>query len=108
MYYGFPDGSVVKNPPANAGDTGDMGSIPRSGRCPGGGNGKPLQYSYLENSRDRGAWQATVHGVAKTQTWLSMHAHMIYDIFYLLKFIFLSLSIEKIKNKDEFSSKEHP
>ena len=54
--------SVVKNPPANAGD---MGSIPKLGRSPGEGNGNPLQYSYLENSMDRGAWKATVHGVAK-------------------------------------------
>ena len=67
-YYGFPDGSVAKNPPANAGDTEDMGWILRSERSPGGGNGKPLQYSYLENSMDRGAWQAIVHGVAKRQT----------------------------------------
>ena len=66
--YGFPDGSVAKNPPANAGDTEDMGWILRSERSPGGGNGKPLQYSYLENSMDRGAWQAIVHGVAKRQT----------------------------------------
>ena len=64
----FPRGAVVKNPPANAGDA---GSIPGSGRAPGGGNGNLLQYSYLENSMDRGAWQATVHGVAKSQTRLS-------------------------------------
>ena len=57
--------SVLKNPPANAGDT---GSIPGSGRCPGGGNGNPLQYSCQENAMDRGAWQATVHRVAKSQT----------------------------------------
>ena len=56
---GFPGGSVVKNLPANAGDTGDTGSIPGSGRSPGEGNGNPLQYSYLENPMDRGAWQAT-------------------------------------------------
>ena len=49
MYMGFPGGSVVKNPPANAGDEEDVGSIPGSGRCPGGGNGNPLQYSGLEN-----------------------------------------------------------
>ena len=61
-YLGFPGGSVVKNPPANAGDT---GSIPGLGRSPGEGNGNPLQYSYLGNSMDRGAWQATVHGVTK-------------------------------------------
>ena len=69
----FPGGSVVKNLPANAGATGDAGSIPGWGRSPGGGNGNPLQYSCLENPRDRGAWCATVHGVAKSQTWLNEH-----------------------------------
>ena len=64
----------VKNPPANAGDTGDMGLIPGSGRSPGRGNGNPLQYSCLENSMNRGAWWATVHGVTKSQARLSMHA----------------------------------
>ena len=59
---GFPSGSVVKNPPANAGDT---GSVPVSGRPPGEGNDNPLQDSCLENPMDRGTWQATVHGVAK-------------------------------------------
>ena len=62
---------VVKNPPANAGDTRDAGSIPGLGRPPGGGNGNPLQYSCLKNPMDRGAWQATVHGVAKSWTQLS-------------------------------------
>ena len=56
---------LVKNPPASAGDKRDMGSIPRSGRLPGEGNDYPLQYSSLENSMDRGAWWATVHGVVK-------------------------------------------
>ena len=56
---------MIKNPPASAGDT---GSIPGLGRCPGEGNGHPLQYSCLENSMDRGAWQATVHGVTKSWT----------------------------------------
>ena len=56
---------MVKNLPAHAGDTGDVGLIPGSGRSPGGGDGSPLQYSCLENSMDRGAWQATVHGVAE-------------------------------------------
>ena len=59
---------VVKNPSANAGDIGDVGSIPGSGRPLGGGHGSPLQYSCLENPMDRGAWQATVHGVAQTLT----------------------------------------
>ena len=67
-YLGFPGGTVVKNPPANAGDARDVGSIPGSGRSPGVGNGNPLQYSCLENSMDRGAWQATVHVVAKNWT----------------------------------------
>ena len=56
---------VVKNVLANAGDARDMGSLPGSGRSPGVGNGNPLQYSCLKNSMDRGAWWATVHGVAK-------------------------------------------
>ena len=68
---GFPGGSVVQNPPANAGDTIDMGSIPGLGRSSGVGNGNPLQYSCLGNPLDREAWQATVHGVAKHQTQLS-------------------------------------
>jgi len=59
---------VVKNSPANSGDAGDMGSIPGLGRSPGGGNGSPLQYSCLGNPIDRGAWLATVHGIAKSQT----------------------------------------
>ena len=62
---GFPGDSVVKNLPANAGDIRDAGSIPGSGRSPGEGNGNPLQYSCLENSIDRGACWATVHGVAR-------------------------------------------
>ena len=57
---------MVKNLLANARDIRDVGSIPGSGRSPGEGNGNPLQYSCLENSTDRGAWWATVHGVAKS------------------------------------------
>ena len=59
---------VVKNPPANAGDTRHVGSIPELGRSPGTGSGNSLQYSCLENSIDRGAWWAIVHGIAKNQT----------------------------------------
>ena len=69
---------VVKNPLANAGNVRNVGSIPGSGRSPGEGNGNPLQYSCLENLMDRGAWWATVHRVAKSQTQLkrlSMHMH---------------------------------
>ena len=62
------DGSVVKNLPASTGASGDAGSIPGSGRSPGGGHGNPLQYSCLGNPMDRGAWWATVHGVTKSQT----------------------------------------
>ena len=61
---------VVKNPPANGGDVRDLGSVPGSGRSPGGGHGNPLQYSCLENPMDRGAWWATVHGVKESQTQL--------------------------------------
>ena len=59
---------MLKNPPANAGDAGDGGSIPGSERSHGGGNGNPLQYSCLGNLMDRGPWQATVHRVTKGQT----------------------------------------
>ena len=59
--WGFPGGSVVKNLPANAEDTGDGGLIPGLGRSLGGGNGYPLQYSCLENPKDRKVWWATVH-----------------------------------------------
>ena len=61
-------GSVVKTLPVTAGD---VGSIPGLGGSPGKGNGNPLQYSCLENTMDRGAWQATVHGVTNSQTQLS-------------------------------------
>ena len=59
---------LVKNPPPNAGDVRDTGSIPGLGRSPGGGHGNPLQYFYLENPMDRRAWWATVRGVAKSWT----------------------------------------
>ena len=62
---------VVNNPPASAGDMRDMGSIPGSGKCPGGGHGNPLQDSCLGNPLDREAWWATVHRVAKSQTLLN-------------------------------------
>ena len=73
---------VAKNPPANAGDTGDLGSIPESGRSLGGGPGKPLQYPCLEDPTDRGAWQATVHKVGKC--WIRLRrlsTHAQYDHF---------------------------
>ena len=69
---GFPGGSEVK---ASAYNAGDLGSIPGLGRSPGKGNGNPLQYSCVENPMDRGAWWATVHGVAKSQTRLRDFTH---------------------------------
>ena len=77
---------MVKNPRANAGDAGDLGSVPRLGRFPEGGNSNPFQYSCLKNLMDRGAWQPTVHGVAKSCTWLSNWAY------YIILCRFLSLS----------------
>ena len=59
---------MVKNPPSNAGDTRDGTEIPGLGRSLRGGNGNPLQYSCLRNLRDRGAWWAAIHGVAKSDT----------------------------------------
>ena len=67
--WGFPSGSGSKESACNAGD---LGSIPELGRPPGGGNGNPLQYSCLENSMDKGAWWATVHGLS------DQHFHFIY------------------------------
>ena len=64
----FPGGTVIKNPPVNAGDAGDSDSVPGSERSPGEGNGNPLQYSCLGNPMDRGAWWGTVHGVPKSWT----------------------------------------
>ena len=73
IYIGFPGGAGGKEPMCqyNAGDIRDIGLIPGLGRSPGEGNGNPLQYSCLENPMDRGAWWATVHWVAKSQTRLS-------------------------------------
>ena len=71
VHVGFSGGSVVKNPPANAGDTRDVGSIPELGRSPGGGQGNPLQYFCLGNPMNREAWQTTVHGIMKS--WKGMN-----------------------------------
>ena len=73
---------MVKKLPANGGDERDAGSISGLGRSPGEGHGNPLQYSCLENPLDRGAWQATVHGIVKSQTYLerlSMHSQLFID-----------------------------
>ena len=77
---GFPSGLDGNKSACNAGDP---GSIPGLGRSPGEGNGKPLQYSGLENPMDRGAWWATVHVVTKSQTWLSkehFHFHFMIEL----------------------------
>ena len=87
----FPRGPVVKNLLANAGDAGDMGLIPRSERSPGGGNGNPLQYYCLENSMDRGVWQAiqsmgsqTIEHYCTNTTahysYSAISAHMLYAV----------------------------
>ena len=81
-YICFPGSSVVKNPPANARD---VGSIPVSGKSPREGNGNPLQDSHLENSIDRGAWRATVHGVTKSQTPLSKQVNPYNIYIYILE-----------------------
>ena len=71
MIYGLPQWLSGKESACNAGDVGDVGSIPGSGRSSGGGNGTPLEDSCLENPMHRGAWEAAVHGVTKSQT----HTH---------------------------------
>ena len=89
-FYRFPGGSDSK---ASACDTGDLGSIPGSERCPGKGNGNPLQYSCLENSMDGGVWWATVHGVTKNRTQLSEFTHSLrytekcFFVFFLLSIV---------------------
>ena len=87
--------SLVENLPASAGDARETGSIPGSGRPPGGGHGNPLQYSYLKYPMDRGAWRATVHRIIKSWAQLSSLAHCnnyIYKIYklniYICKFYF--------------------
>ena len=81
FFWGFPDGSVVKNLSADAGDAGDAGeacSISGSGTSPGAGNGIPLQYSWGDNPMDRGGCQATAHGITESQTrwaWTKTSSH---------------------------------
>ena len=74
--------SLVKNPSANAEDLSDVGLTPGLGRSPGEINGNPLQYSYLENSMERRAWRATVHGVAKSRTQLSTDTYHLKETLY--------------------------
>ena len=90
---------VVKNLLANAGDERDAGLIPGSGSTPGGRHGNPFQYSCLENPMDRGAWWATVHGVAKSQTrlkQLSTHAHTLQKVCIFIKIQIRLKSFSKV------------
>ena len=122
MYYkicGFPSGSVIKNLPANGGDTGDLGSTPELGRSPEVGSGNPLQCSCLENPMDRGAWQATVHGLQELNMTerLRIHTHIyvrtyvyvcvyvyiymcvcVYIYMYVCMYILASLIAQLVKN----------
>ena len=82
----FPGSTEVKNPSASAGDAGDSGLIPGSGRSPGGGNGNPFQCCCLENSMDRGARQATVRRVIKSCTQVSTHEEGKSRLSFLFKF----------------------
>ena len=87
---------VVKNPPANARDIRDTGLIPGSGRSLGEGNDSPFQCFFLEKSMDRGAWWATVNGVEKNQTWLSMLAHTVFQTFSWLLCLIWSSAISDL------------
>ena len=80
---------MVKNPPANVGDTREAGSISGSGRSPEEGNGNSLQYSCLESSVDKGAWRARAQGISKSWTPLSTHAHTHTESIYLITFFLL-------------------
>ena len=99
LYWGFPDGSAGKESTCNVGD---LSLIPGLGRSPGERNSYPLQYSGLENSVDRGAWQTTVQGVAKSRTWLSnLHRHSLIRYTVCVRFThsigchFIELTIRK-------------
>ena len=90
---GFPAGSVGEESAFNALDTGDTGLIPGSGRSPGERNVYPLQYSCLENSMDRGAWQAIVQGLAKSQTWLKDFHLLTHSYIYMCVYTYTHMYI---------------
>ena len=101
---------VVKNLPASAGDLRDKGLIPGLGISPGEGHGNPLQYSHLENPMDKGAWWATVHGVAKSRTQLKqliIHwSHLPFPfIFWFFFFFFLKIKILKLRRLNTLNIK---
>ena len=105
----FPGGSVVKNPLANAGDTGNTGSISGLGRSPGGGNGNPLQYSYLDNPADGGAWWAQSMGLQRVRhDWVSKHTYTCFH-WWILPFneeltLTLLEPFKKLKRKEYFQT----
>ena len=100
MFMGFPAASVVKNPPINAGDTGDTGLIPGLGGCLEGGHGNPLQYSCLENPMDRGAWWATVHRVKKSQIQLKqLSTHLYVESTKMIQMSLLTNNLTDLENK---------
>ena len=86
--YEFSGGTIVKDSSANAGDARVVGLIPESGRSPGVGNGNLVQYSCLDNSTDRGAWWAIVHGVTKSRMWLSTWICVYIYIYILFPILF--------------------
>ena len=101
LRFHFPGGrAVVKNLPADAGDAGDVGSIPQSGRSPGEGNGNPLQYSCLGNPMDRGTWWVTVYGVARESdtTW-QLNSKQILSIKWTLSLKYWSTYILQLKGE---------
>ena len=104
---GFPQGSVVKNIPANSRDTANTSSIPGSGKSPGEGNGSPLQYSCLENSMDRGVWHGIVHKVAKSCTrlsdWARMNTRSQIDLNGFLCILMLLLMTTTLCNHDKIT-----
>ena len=104
LYLGFPGGSDGEESSCNAGDIRDKVWILGSGRSPGEGNGNPLQYSCLENPMDRGAWWATVHGVAKSQTRLSNFTFTFHTYIRICVYIFLDHSIYNIKDNHTISA----
>ena len=98
---------MLKNLPADAGDARDTGSIPGSGKSPAGGNGNRLQYSCLGNPMDRGAWRATVPGIAKNQTQPSMNTLImivVYTFKHFLKDIIGQAMREKADTRERLSS----
>ena len=97
---GFPGGALVKNPPANAGDTRDVGLSPGLGRCPGVGNGNPLQYSCLGYPMDRGAWRAIVHGVAELTEWLKHVCHPGLSLRTLKSRYYFTLQVRKVRLRE--------